>query len=800
MPKCRFHHACLAILVTAPILVGAMPACAQRASDLARAPNAQTASIPAPPPAPEPQPMMQMAAIGDIVSDIRIEGAQRIEPETVTSYLTFGKGDQATQDKIDASLKALYATGLFKDVSLAMDGSTLAVKVVENPIINRITFEGNDAVSKDDLEKEIQLKPRLVYTLPRVQRDVQRILDLYRRQGRFAAVVEPKIVQLAQNRVDLVFEITEGKRTGIRSINFVGNEHFDSDELREAISTRETAWYRFFTNTDYYDPDRMNYDKDLLRRFYLNEGYVDFRVLSAVAELTPDREDFFITFTVEEGPRYKFGNINIKSEIKGLDPETLRPYITTKKGEWYSADQIDKSITALTTVLGDKQYAFANIVPTPDRHKDTHRVDLTYEIKPGERVYVGRINISGNTRTVDKVIRREMQLAEGDPFNSTAVHLSEQKLKDLNFFKTVEVKPVDGTQPDRADINVKVEEKSTGEISVGAGFSSTDGPLGDFNIHESNFMGQGQDARIGATISGRERQLDTSFTEPYFLDRNLSAGVDAFHTQTDNQDLSSYVQTSSGFALRLGYPLSQELRQKLNYTFHADNINDVAAGASEIIVDQQGATTTSSFGQELDYDTRDSKLNPTLGFITHLDTDVAGAGGSRKWARVRLGGTQYYPLADKWIVSAMGEVGEIWGLDGPTLIDERFYIGGDTLRGFQYAGIGPRDLTDPNQDALGGNRFTRGTLELSTPTPFPPEFGLTGHFFSDAGTLSRADLGSQVPAGDVIVNDGGLHLSAGIGVTWQSPFGPVRLDFAEPIIYKNFDKIQHINFNFGTTF
>ncbi len=790
----QFRVTALAALLT----TAASPAMAQRVAEL---------SAP-PPPMASPvtpvstNPNQQMAMAGDTISQIKVEGTERLEPETVTSYLTMNRGDAASQDKIDASLKALYATGLFKDIDIRMEGSILVVKVTENPIINRITFEGNDAVAKDDLTKEIQLKPRLVYTLPRVQRDVQRILDLYRRQGRFAATVEPKIVQLEQNRVDLVFEINEGKRTGIRSIKFVGNEHFEGDELRQAISTRESAWWRVFSNTDYYDPDRMNYDRELMRRFYLNEGYVDFRVLSAVAELTPDHEDFFITFTVEEGPRYKFGKINIKSEIKGLDGEKLRQYLTTKEGHWYAADQIDKSVTALTTVLGDKQYAFATITPTPDRHKDSHTVDLTFDIKEGQRVYIGRIEISGNTRTIDKVIRREMQLAEGDPFSATRVHLSEQKLKDLNFFETAKVTATDGNQPDRANLKVDMKEKSTGEISVGAGFSSTDGPLGDFNIHESNFMGQGQDARFGATVSGRTRQVDASFTEPYFLDRDLAAGIDAFHTQTDNQDLSSYDQTSSGFALRMGYPLSSELRQKLNYTFHEDTINDVPAGTSLFILDQQGSTTTSSFGQELDYDTRDSKLEPTKGFITHLNTDVAGAGGARKWVKVKIGGTQYYPLSDddKWVLSTMAEAGQIFGLNGPTQIFERFYLGGDTLRGFQYAGIGPRDLTDGNQDALGGNRFTRGSIELTTPTPFPPEIGLKGRFFADAGTLGRVSLGDQVPIGDQVEADESLHLSVGIGVTWQSPFGPVRLDYAEPLIYKSYDKLQHIHFSFGTTF
>jgi outer membrane protein insertion porin family len=739
-----------------------------------------------------------MPASDEAIQDIRVEGAQRLEPETVISYLTISKGDTVTPDKLDASLKALYATGLFADVNLHMDNAVLVVNVTENPIINRVSFEGNSEVSKEDLEKEVQLKARLVYTLPRVQRDVQRILDVYRRSGRFGAIVEPKIVKLEQNRVDLVFEITEGKRTGIRSIKFVGNAHYGDDELREIVNTRESAWYKFFSTTDYYDPDRLNYDKELLRKFYLNEGYVDFRVSSAVAELTPERDDFFLTFTMEEGARYKFGKINVISEIKGLDGEKLRQYLTTREGDWYDADQVDKTITKLSTVLGDMQYAFVSIVPNPERHKDTGVVDLNYTIKQGERVYIGRIDISGNERTIDKVIRREMQLAEGDPFNTTKVHRSEQRIKDLGFFESVKVTPTDGAQPDRANLKVEVKEKSTGEVSIGAGFSSTDGPLGDFSISEHNFMGKGQDVRLGATVSGRTKQIDTSFTEPYFLNRDLSAGIDVFRIQTDNQDLSSYDTDSTGFTLRMGYPLSQELRQRLNYSFHEDSISSVPSDASLFILDQQGTSTTSSVGQELDYDTRDSKLEPTLGFLTHLNTDIAGAGGSRKWVKVRLGGTQYYPLAEKWVLSGTAEVGEIWGLGQETKINERFFIGGDTLRGFQYAGIGPRDLTNANNDALGGDRFSRGTIELATPTPFPADLGLKGHIFTDAGTLG--DNPEKSFMGDVIANDESLHLSAGVGISWASPFGLVRLDYAQPILYQTYDKIEHIHFSFGTKF
>ncbi len=764
---------------------------------LAAATTCAVAPVQAAPSLWNPSPLM--ASADTAVQDIRIEGAQRLEKETVISYLTLAKGDAATPDKIDSSLKALYATGLFADVAVSMQGSTLVVNIEENPIINRVAFEGNDAVSKDDLEKEVQVKARQVYTLPKVQRDVQRILDVYRRSGRFAATVEPKLVKLEQNRVDLVFEIAEGKRTGVRSISFVGNQNFDADELREAVNTRQSAWWRVFSATDYYDPDRMNYDKELLRKFYLTEGYVDFRVLSAVAELTPDRGDFFLTFTVDEGPRYKFGKIKLNSEIKGLDTATLNQYVEAQQGDWYNADRIEKTVAKLTTALGDLQYAFVAIVPQPDRHKDGLTVDVTFNIKQGERVYVGRVDVTGNSRTIDKVIRRQIGLAEGDPFNATKIHKSEQNLKDLGYFETAKITPTDGAQPDRANLKVDVKEKSTGQVAIGAGFSSTDGPLGDFSISEHNFMGQGQDARLGATISGRTKQIDTSFTEPYFLDRNLSVGGDLYSSTTNNQDLSSYDTSSSGFALRAGYPLSEALRQRVNYSLHYDSITNVPSTASTYIMDQSGASVTSSIGQGLTYDARDSKLDPTLGFITNLDTDLAGLGGSRKWFRAKLGGTQYYPLAEHWILSGTGEAAKIWSFNGPTKINERYFLGGDTLRGFQYAGVGPRDITNANQDALGGDSYARGSLELTMPTPLPPELGLKAHLFVDGGVLGNSGE-TAILGSDVIAGGGGLRASTGVGVSWASPFGPVRLDFAEPVVKKSFDKVEHIHFSFGTKF
>jgi len=735
---------------------------------------------------------------GPVIQEIRVEGTQRLEPETVVSYLHMGKGDRASPDKIDESLKALYATGLFADVSLVMEDSTLTVKITENPIVNRVTFEGNSAIDKEDLEKEVQLKPRLVYTLPRVQKDVQRILDLYRRKGRFGAIVEPKVVQLEQNRVDVVFEITEGKHTGVRRIKFIGNENYSESELRSVINTRESAWWRIFSTSDFYDPDRTNYDRELLRRFYLNEGYLDFRVVSAVAELTPDRDAFFLTFTLEEGPRYKFGKISIVSDIKGLEGERLRDNLVTKEGNWYSAEAAEKSIALLTETLGDMQYAFVDITPEIERHKETLTVDLVYHIKEGKRVHIGRIDISGNTRTLDKVIRREMQIAEGDPFSISKINRSEQRIKDLGYFESVKITPAEGAQPDRSDLSVEVKEKSTGEIALGAGFSTTDGPLGDFSIRERNFLGRGQDLRLGATVSGVSRQFDLSFTEPYFLDRNLSAGADIFHTMRDNQSQSSYSVTNTGFAVRLGYPLSEELRQLVSYTLRKDDISDVPSTASRFVREQEGSSLMSMVGHELTYDVRDSKLEPTKGFVTRLSTDFAGLGGNHKFVRLRLSGAQYYSIVEHYVLGLSAEGGYIWGLGQDVKITDRFFLGGDTLRGFQFGGMGPRDMTNGVNDALGGNRFSRGTIELTTPTPLPDDLGFKAHVFADAGTLGKNDVKSL--AGDDFKNEENLRASVGVGISWQSPFGPVRLDLAKAVLKKNYDKTEIVHFSFGTRF
>ncbi len=731
---------------------------------------------------------------GGTIQEIRIEGTQRVEPETVRSYLLVQPGDAFDTDRIDRSLKALYATGLFSDVTLRREGDALTVRVVENPVINRIAFEGNKRLSDQSLNDEIQLRPRIVYTREKVQSDVKRILDLYRRNSRFAATVDPKVIPLEQNRVDLVFEINEGPVTGIAGINFVGNAAFGATRLREVIQTKESRWYRFLSSDDTYDPDRMTYDRDLLRKFYLSEGYADFRLVSAVAELAPARDGFLVTFTVEEGERYHFGKVTITNELPAIDPATLKALLLTKDGDWYNADAIERSVSALTDALGNLGYAFVDIQPQVHRNPDARTMDVTYTVKEGPRVFVERIDISGNLRTLDSVIRREFRLVEGDAFNSSKLHRSEQEIKNLDFFEKVNVTNLPGSAPDKTSINTEVQEKSTGEFSVGIGFSTADGPLADIGIHERNLLGRGLDLRLDTVVAFLDEQVDLSFTDPYFLGRKLAAGFDLFADNRNDTYFAGYSQFTVGGTLRMGYQITEALRQTLTYTLRQDEIYNVQLyGVSPLIANQTGTRNTSDVGQTLLYDTRDSPQDPTTGYFYTVGTDVAGLGGDVSFFRVGVTGGIFYPLAPNYVLSFNGEEGQIVGIGQDVRLEDRYFVGGDNLRGFQIGGIGPRDLT--TQDALGGERYYTGSFQMTYPLGLPEELGIAGRVFTDFGSLT-----SIRPTDSSVGDSHSIRVSAGAGISWKSPLGPIKIDLGLPIVRKSYDRTQLLNVSFGSRF
>lgn len=737
--------------------------------------------------------LAQGSGSSDIIRDVRVEGLQRIEAGTVLSYMLVQPGDQYDAARVDRSLKSLFATGLFADVSIRRDGDVLTVTVVENPVVNRVVFEGNDKIDDETLEAETTLKPRAIYTRAKVQTDVGRILTLYRRSGRFAASVEPKIVELPQNRVDVIFEIQEGDVTEIESIRFVGNREFSDSTLRGEIRTRETRWWRFLSTDDTYDPDRIALDRELLRRFYLTEGYADFRVDNVSAELTPDRRRFYLTYTVSEGERYKFGTVKVESTLRGLEPELVMDEVKIESGDWYDAKAVDDTTDKLLDQIGTLGFAFGDVRPRLNRDRDAKTIDVTFEVREGPRVYVERIDITGNVRTLDKVIRREFRLVEGDAFSAAKLKRSRQRIQDLDFFEKVDVQEVPGSAPDKAVINVKVDEKSTGALSVGAGYSTGSGVLGDISIRERNLLGRGQDLRVGLLLGQLQTQIDASFTEPYFLDRPISAGVDVYHVEIDRQSESSFDSVTTGGALRAGYSLTEDWSQSWRYTLKQESIDNVPNDASIYVQESEGSELISEVSHTILYDRRDSRVTPTEGYFGRLTTDVAGLGGSVAYLRNTLGSGYYYPVADKWVASVSGSIGRIVGLGDDVRLLDRFFIGGDDVRGFANDGIGPRD-TDTN-DALGGEWYYAGSLQLTFPLGLPEEYPLRGRVFNDYG--SAWDLSDKGPQ---VADNPSVRSSVGFGVTWVSPLGPLGVDLGFAVLKESYDDTEILRVNFGTRF
>lgn len=729
-----------------------------------------------------------------IISDIRVEGNQRIEPRTILTYLNLSPGDGFDQTAINAGLKNLYATGFFADIKLLRQGGVLIVQVEENPIINQVAFEGNEHMDTADLEKEIELQARSIYSQDKVQSDVQRILNIYRAGGRYNAIVEPKLIQQDQNRVDLVYEITEGPVARVESITFIGNEAFDNSDLRKVLRTEETAWYKLLTDNDKYDPDRLQFDAELLRRFYLSEGYADIQIKSSNAELSPDKQSFYVTFVVEEGPQYTIGEVKVLNQLKSKSPPDFSGLITTEAGDIYDAGKVESSIDAMTDELGNRGYAFTEIVPRLERDKENDLANITYVIQPGPRVYVERINITGNVRTLDEVVRREFRLNEGDPYNTSKLQRSEQRINNLGFFEKVTVENEQGSQPDKTVVNVDVTEKSTGEVNLGAGFSTVDGVLGQIGVSERNLLGRGQELRTNFTLSSRRKQAQLAFTEPYFLDRELSAGFDIYRMFTDFTDVSGFVNDAQGINLRMQYSLLEKLRHSVYYSLRKNTIQDVPVDASAFIRGQIGTNTTSLIGHSLIYDGRDNRLNPTKGYFGSITQEVAGFGGNNKFVRHEAKTSYYYPIAPKWIFGAMGAGGHIYGLNNQDIfIQDRFFIGGDNFRGFEVAGVGPRDTL--TTDSLGGNAYYVGTLELRFPLGLPEELGLGGAIFSEAGSVWQVD-----DSGPNIFDSSELRVTTGFGLLWSSPFGPIRIDLSYPIMRAEEDRIENLRFSFGTRF
>ncbi len=769
------------------------------------------------------QPTVAFAQGGAVIRDIRVVGNKRIEPETVKSYLTFTAGQRYDAYRADESLRALFATGLFQDVRIAPEGGVVVIYLVENPMINRVAFEGNTEVKSDTLSQEVQLKPRSMYTRARVQADVQRILDVYRRQGYYATQVDAQIIELDNNRIDLVFEIREGPETKVVGINFIGNQAFSDTELRGIITTTELSILDFLKPTSVYDPDRFNLDRELLRRYYLKNGYADMRVVSAVADVDREGKGFFLTFTIEEGPLYYFGSVDVESTLPTFAPDSVRARLLAHPSDIYNAELVDKTAEALTVAVAEQGYAFGQVRPRIDRDPVKRTISVVFVVEQGPRVYIERINIVGNYRTEDYVIRREFRVAEGDAYNKIMVDQARQRLINLGFFKDVKINKEPGSAPDRVILNVALEEQSTGELSFAAGYSSAEGVIGEVSYTERNLLGTGQYLQVKVTGSFVSGGADVSWTEPRFLDRNMSFGVDVFarnsnYTASSGYTDAGYEDLRAGGSLRLGFALLDNLWLNTNYTLIFEDIYGLEATAPLSVVEVAGASITSSVGYSLIYDTRNNRKNPSRGFYVSFGQDLAGVGGDIDYLRSVAEARGYYPLTKEITLVGRAIGGNIMGWDGQYVrtVDD-FFKGGETIRGFAPSGLGPRDpLTG---DPLGGKNFWAATSEVRFPLPFvPDDLGFGGAIFADAGSVWGTDsaalaaaylarnswyktLYPTVAASALTPYDSdAIRASVGASLIWNSPIGPLRADLGWAILKESFDQTQVFRFGAATKF
>jgi outer membrane protein insertion porin family len=882
----------LALALSCCTALSAVPVVAQAQQSAQPAPGAQPPATLAPAPAPA----------RDTIRSISVTGAERLEPTTILSYIRLRVGEQYSTAAADEALKDLGATELFANFSIRNDNGNVVINVVENPVINRIVLEGNKRVKEDKILPEIKLAPRQIFTRSKVRADVARIIELYKRQGRFAATVEPKMVQLPQNRVDIVFEINEGPKSKVRQINILGNEQFSDSDLRGQMVTKQARFTRLFSSNTSYDPDRLAFDQQKLRQFYLTEGYADFRVVSAVAELTPDQQDFIITYVVEEGERYKFGEVAVESQLRDFDSDSMQALLPAKDGDWYNAKLIEDTVEQLTELAGRFGYAFADVQPRFQRNPEDLTMSVTFVLRQAPRVYVERVDVNGNTLTQDKVIRREFRLAEGDAFNSLGVQRSTARINSLGYFQeNFEVTQVEGSAPDRIVLEANVEEVPTGELQFSAGFSSIEQFILSGSIRQRNFRGRGQTVGLSINYSQFSRSAQLSFTEPYLFDRNISAGVDIYRRDfrsfnfNNRERANTFEQTTTGISARLGVPLTEFMSLVGSYTLNDENVTldeslffSDRSGTREcdpllagrFLCDAIGRRLSSIVGLNLNYNSLNSRIRPTRGSSLNVGGEFAGLGGDVRYVRFRGRGQKFWGLGRSgFIFSLLAEGGMIVPLKNrggagvdDIFLNDRFFLGEPQIRGFRIRGVGPRVLTKRSElddlnrpvvdadgnvvyieerrqlrdDAIGGRNYYLGRAELEIPLGSGArELGLRPSIWLDVGALwgltapiltdntSGTQLlvdgqpAFQIPGTDVVTTDAtqpdgtpnrrlieqgsnfrefffgntpSPRITAGIGVNWNSPFGPFRIDVAQSIRTVEGDDDQVFTFNVGTQF
>ncbi|MCG7503788.1 outer membrane protein assembly factor BamA [Mesorhizobium retamae] len=763
------------------------------------------------------------AAHAAVVSRIDVNGNTRVDAETIRNYVKIKPGKSFSSADIDEAVKALFGTGLFSDVRINQVGSALVISVSEYQVVNQVLFQGNKKIKDAQLSMGVQLKPRSSYSQAAADADVEAIKEAYRRIGRDDATVTSQIMDLGENRVNVVYNINEGERTKIVSVNFVGNKAFSSRRLTDVIGTKKSSWLSFILRDDVFDPDKLKADEELLRRFYYNRGYADFQVVSATGDLDSANNQYTVTITVDEGERYDFGDISVDSSIPEIDAQALQSVVQTYKGDTYNAKKVEDSIIALTERVAGQGYAFAQVTPRGDRNFENKTISVTYTIDQGAKAYIERIEIRGNVRTRDYVIRREFDLSEGDAFNQVLVQRAKKRLEGLDYFEKVDISTQPGSEPDQVVLVVDLVEKSTGDFSVGAGYSTggeTPGPSVMGSITERNFLGRGQFIKLSAGGGRRSRDYSVSFTEPYFLGRRIAAGFDIYRS---TREYDAYDSETTGATIRFGLPITQNLTTQLAYNISQEkykyddgcfdvngvfnpNLCNVSLAIQNAITDPltgetRDAWIKSSVSGSLIYNTIDDMKNPHYGIYANAGVEVAGLGGDAKFVKLTARGSIYQTLSEELDIVGLvsGGAGHIASYGDKELrVFDMFQNNDRMIRGFEFNGIGPAAARPSGgYDHLGGTTYFNASAEAQFPLPLVPEsLGLRGAVFADAATL----YGNDVFGVDKSTTGSSLRASAGIGLMWASPFGPLRIDYAVPLKKEDTDDVQEFNFGISTRF
>ncbi|WP_265518432.1 outer membrane protein assembly factor BamA [Nitratireductor luteus] len=749
------------------------------------------------------------------VSRIEVRGNRRVDADTIRNQVGISPGQSFSNADVNEAVKRLFSTGLFADVSVTQSGNTLVVTVDEYAIVNQVLFQGNKKIKDANLASAVQLGPRKAFSNQLLQADEEAVRAAYQRIGRDEATVSGRIQELSDGRVNVIFDIQEGDRTKIGSIEFIGNNAFGDRRLKDVVSTKQSNFLSFLMRNDIYDDNRLRADEEALRRFYYNRGFADFRVISSSADLNEADNKYTITFTVEEGERYRFSDVSIDSTIDGIDTATLQDRIETRSGGLYSAKDIEDTIIGLTEEVAGRGYAFAQVTPRGSRDFENRTISVVYSVDEGPRAYVERIEIRGNSRTRDYVIRREFDVSEGDAFNQVLIQRAKRRLDALNFFQTVNITTVPGSQPDQVILVVDVVEKSTGEFSIGAGYatgassSSNGGFSVEGSVTERNFLGRGQFIRVSAAGGEDSRDYTFSFTEPYFLGRRIAAGFDVFRNTRSVENSGGaniYDREATGATVRFGLPITEALTTQLAYNYVQEEYTrgddyGTGSGVSTAVQEaiNQGTWKKSSVSGSLIYNTIDDMKSPREGIYANFTTEFAGLGGDAKWVKLTGRANYYQMISEELDLVGLVTVGggHIFGYgDNPIRVFDNFNSNDRIIRGFKYNGIGPYQLaSDGTRDYLGGTTYFHASAETQFPMPVIPEsFGMRGAFFADAATLYGSEVSGAVATGME------WRASVGASLIWASPFGPLRVDYAYPVVKEDTDRLQHWNFGISTRF